>query len=319
MNVGKLSQWDGAIDLYINGILNNVDFDLIKQKQYHVVLDCGNGVGSLVTPILLKKLGCKITELYCEPDGTFPGHNSEPLPENLDDLIKKVPGVGADLGAAQDGDADRAIFIDEKGNYIWGDKSLALCAKYATKQHKGGIAVTPVTTSSCFDDVVRENNGEVIHTKVGSPIVARVMIEKDSVFGGEENGGLIFPELQYCRDSAMSIAKILEIMAKENKKLSELIDEIPKYEVFKTKMPCPHDKKEMVMKTLAEQTKDDSSVIEVDKTDGVKLYVEDGWVLMRPSGTEPIFRVYSESKDKNKAEKLALTYKKLAEDIINKQ
>jgi phosphomannomutase/phosphoglucomutase len=317
-DVGEFTTWDGAIDLYIIGILNAVDVDLIKKKQFHIVLDCGNGAGGVVTPILLKKLNCKITELYCELDGTFPGHNSEPLPENLVDLIKKVPEVGADLGAAQDGDADRAIFVDEKGEYIWGDKSLALGAKNATKEG-GGIAVTPVTTSSCFDDVVKDNNGKVIHTAVGSPIVARVMIENNAVFGGEENGGLIFPEMQYCRDSAMSIAKILEIMAKEDNKLSELIDEIPKYEVFKTKMPCPHDKKEIVMKTLAEQTKNDKSVIEVDETDGVKLYVEDGWVLMRPSGTEPIFRVYSESKNKNRAEELALTYKQLTEEIIQNQ
>jgi phosphomannomutase/phosphoglucomutase len=316
-DVGSFSTWDGAIDLYINGILNAVDVELIKEKQYHVALDCGNGAGCPVTPILLEKLGCKITKLYCEADGTFPGHNSEPLPENLVDLIKKVPEVGADLGAAQDGDADRAIFVDEKGNYIWGDKSLALCAKFAVMQKNGGIAVTPVTTSSCFDDVVLKNGGEVIHTMVGSPIVARVMMDKNSVFGGEENGGLIFPEMQYCRDSAMSIAKIMEIMAKNNKTLSELIDEIPKYEVHKTKMPCPDDKKEMVMKTLAEQTKDDPSVLEVDETDGVKLYLNDGWVLMRPSGTEPIFRVYSESKDKSRAEEIALTYKKMAEEIIN--
>jgi phosphomannomutase/phosphoglucomutase len=317
-DVGELSRWDGAIDLYIDGILKAVDVEQIKKKNYHIVLDCGNGAGALVTPILLKKLNCKITELYCKPDGTFPGHNSEPLPENLTDLIKKVPNAGADLGAAQDGDADRAIFIDEKGNYIWGDKTLALGAKYATKK-VGGIAVTPITTSSCFDDVVRDNNGKVIHTAVGSPIVARVMIEQNAVFGGEENGGLIFPEMQYCRDSAMSIAKILEIMAKEDKKLSKLIDGIPKYEVFKTKIPCPHDKKEIVMKTLAEQTKDDKNIVEVDETDGVKLYMNDGWVLMRPSGTEPIFRVYSESMDKNRAEELAHTYKKLAESIIQKQ
>jgi phosphomannomutase/phosphoglucomutase len=316
-DVGKLTYWDGSVDLYLNGILKAVDVESIKEKKFHVVLDCGNGAGSLVAPLLLKKLNCKITELYCEPDGTFPGHNSEPLPENLTELIKKVPEVKADIGVAQDGDADRAIFVDEKGNYIWGDKSLALGAKYATKKN-GGIAVTPVTTSSCFDDVVKQNSGELIHTAVGSPIVARVMIEKNAVFGGEENGGLIFPEMQYCRDSAMSIAKILEIMAKENKALSELIDEIPKYEVFKTKMPCPHDKKEIVMKKLADQTKDDSSVLKVDETDGVKLYLENGWVLMRPSGTEPIFRVYSESKDKKIAEKIAMKYREITQKIIEK-
>jgi len=316
-DVGMISIWDGAMDLYVNGILKAVDVNAIKNKKYHIVLDCGNGAGSLVTPILLEKLGCKITKLFCEPDGTFPGHNSEPLPENLTELIKKVPMVNADIGAAQDGDADRAIFVDEKGIYIWGDKTLALGAKYATKDD-GGIAVTPVTTSSCFDDVVNANNGKVIHTAVGSPIVARVMIEKKSVFGGEENGGLIFPEMQYCRDSAMSIAKILEIMAKHDKKLSELIDEIPKYEVFKTKMPCPNDKKEIVMSALAGQTKNDDNVLEVNETDGVKLYLKDGWVLMRPSGTEPIFRVYAESKDKKIAENIASIYKKITEDIIKK-
>ncbi len=316
-NVGKVSFWEGAVDLYINGILKNVDVDLIKSKRFHVVLDCGNGAGGLVAPILLEKLGCKTTYLFCEPDGTFPGHNSEPLPENLTVLIKKVPEVNADIGAVQDGDADRAIFVDEKGTYIWGDKTLALGAKYATKE-SGGTTVTPVTTSSCFDDVVLNNKGNVIHTAVGSPIVARVMIKEKAVFGGEENGGLIFPQMQYCRDSAMSIAKILEIMAKENKKLSELIDEIPKYEVYKTKMSCPDDKKEIVMKTLAKQTKKDKNVKKVDETDGLKLYLKDGWVLMRPSGTEPIFRVYAESKDKTKAEEIALNYKKITEDLIKK-
>jgi len=316
-NVGKVSFWEGAVDLYINGILKNVDVDLIKSKRFHVVLDCGNGAGGLVAPILLEKLGCKTTYLFCEPDGTFPGHNSEPLPENLTVLIKTVPEVKADFGVVQDGDADRAIFVDENGDYIWGDKTLALGAKYATKEN-GGITVTPVTTSSCFDDVVLKNNGKVIHTAVGSPIVARVMIKEKAVFGGEENGGLIFPEMQYCRDSAMSIAKILEIMAKENKKLSELIDEIPKYEVYKTKMSCPDDKKEIVMKTLAKQTKKDKNVKKVDETDGLKLYLKDGWVLMRPSGTEPIFRVYAESKDKTKAEEIALNYKKITEDLIKK-
>jgi len=317
--VGKLSGWDESTDIYINGILANVDVDLIKKKQFQVVLDCGNGAGGKVTPFLLEKLGCKITKLYCTYDGTFPGHNSEPVPENLHELMNNVSVLGADFGVAQDGDADRAIFIDENGTYLWGDKTLALAARYVTKQNKGRVAVTPVTTSSCFDDVVKENNCEVIHTQVGSPTVARVMMEKNAVFGGEENGGFIFPEMQYCRDSAMAIAKILEIIARENKTLSKLIEEIPKYEVHKTKIPCPNDKKESVMKALAEKTKDNVTIIKVDETDGVKLYVEEGWVLLRPSGTEPIFRIYSESKSKENAEKLSETYKKLVEKIIDSQ
>jgi phosphomannomutase/phosphoglucomutase len=315
-DVGKRSTWIGSIDLYINGILSSVDVDIIKKQQFHVVLDCGNGAGGLVTPILLEKLGCKTTKLFCEPDGTFPGHNSEPLPENLSQLMKTVRETDASFGTAQDGDADRAIFIDENGTYIWGDKTLSLAGKFITEEKKGGVSVTPVTTSTCFEDTIQDSGGEVIYTRVGSPVVARVMIEKDAVFGGEENGGLIFPELQYCRDSAMSLAKILEILSKKKKSLSELIAELPNYEVYKTKMGCPNDKKETVMNALVAKVKDNSDVIKIDETDGVKLYVKDGWILMRPSGTEPIFRVYAESKDKHKAEQLASNYKKIVEDMI---
>ena len=315
-DVGKRSTWDGSVDLYINGILSNVDVDLIKRQQFHVVLDCGNGVGSIATPILLEKLGCKVTELYCDLDGTFPGHNSEPLPENLGDLMKTVKELNVSFGMAQDGDADRAIFTDETGTYLWGDKTLSLVGKYVTKEKKGGISVTPVTTSTCFEDVIVESGGDVVFTKVGSPTVARVMIEKNAVFGGEENGGLIFPEMQYCRDSAMSLAKMLEILAKEKRPLSELIAEIPKYEVYKTKINCPNDKKDTLMKTLVDQVKDNENVIKIDETDGVKLYVTGGWILMRPSGTEPIFRVYAESKNMERARHLASTYKKIVENII---
>ena len=122
--IGTFSTWNGAIDIYIKGILSAVDVACIKQHRFHVVLDCGNGAGSLVAPILLKKFGCTVTELNCKPDGTFPGRHSEPIPENLDVLMKNVPEVGASFGVGLDGDADRAIFIDENGKYIWGDKSL---------------------------------------------------------------------------------------------------------------------------------------------------------------------------------------------------
>jgi phosphomannomutase / phosphoglucomutase len=317
-SVGTYSSWNSAIDLYIKGILSTVDTACIKKQRFHVVLDCGNGVGSLVAPLLLKKLGCRVTELFCEPDGTFPGHNSEPIPENLKLLMKTVPEVHASFGVAQDGDADRAIFIDENGNYIWGDKSLSLVGKYITNNSKDCVTVTPVTTSTCFEDVIKANKGSVVYTKVGSPIVARVMKEKNAVFGGEENGGLIFPELQYCRDSAMSLAKILEILAKEKRSLSELVAEIPSYEMYKTKIACPNEKKERVMNLVVEQMKDNKDVVNIDRTDGVKLYVKGGWVLMRPSGTEPIFRVYVEAKGKPRAEQLTITYKNLVESLIQR-
>jgi phosphomannomutase/phosphoglucomutase len=317
-DIGTYSIWDGAINTYIQGILSIVDVTLIKKQKFHVVLDCGNGAGSLVAPILLRKLGCKVTELYCEPDGRFPGHNSEPIPENLTTLLQTVHEVGASFGIAQDGDADRAIFVDENGTYIWGDKSLSLVGKYINGKKKGGVVVTPVTTSTCFEDVIREKGGSVIYTKVGSPVVARVMEEKNAVFGGEENGGLIFPEFQYCRDSAMSLAKILEILAKEKRSLSELIAEIPSYEMYKTKITCPNEKKERVMNLVVEQVKGNKDVTNIDRTDGVKLFVKDGWVLIRPSGTEPIFRLFVEAKEKQRAEQLVATYKNLVESLLQR-
>ncbi len=132
--VGSYATWTGAIELYIKGVLSCVDVASIKKQRFHVVLDCGNGAGSLVAPILLKKLGCVVTELNCEPDGMFPGRHSEPLPENLTMLMKKVSETHASFGVGLDGDADRAIFIDENGSYVWGDKSLSLVGRYITRE-----------------------------------------------------------------------------------------------------------------------------------------------------------------------------------------
>ncbi|HEC95015.1 MAG TPA: phosphoglucosamine mutase [Thermoplasmatales archaeon] len=314
--VGGFSQWDGAIDLYKKSILSHVDVDTIRNARIRVVLDCGNGAGCFVAPSLLKELDCDVKELNCEPDGFFKGRPSEPVPENLKELMSIVPEEGAEFGVAQDGDADRAIFVDEKGNFVFGDKSFALIARYIVRQRGGGKVVTPVSTSSCLEEVVKAEGGEVIYTAVGSPIVARVMKKVDAVFGGEENGGLIFPEHQYCRDSAMTIAKMLELLAIEKRPLSELIDELPKYEVVKLKTHCPNDKKSQVMNRLSEIVADESEVESIDRTDGVKIYTKNGWVLVRPSGTEPIFRIFAESKEKSRADNLASKYKKLVEDIV---
>jgi phosphomannomutase/phosphoglucomutase len=318
-NVGVCSTWDGALDLYLKGILSSVDVTLIKKRSFHVVLDCGNGVGSLVAPFLLKKLGCTVTELYCTPDGRFPGRHSEPTPENLSRLLQTVPQVGAACGIAQDGDADRAIFVDEKGSYLMGDKTLTLMGDAITREKKGSVVVTPVTTSSCLEEMVRRNRGTVLYTKVGSPIVARVMIEHHAVFGGEENGGLIFPELQYCRDSCLAAAKLLELLARENATLSDLIAGIPRYEMYKTKLPCPPEKKSHLMDMIVKDVQDRPEVLRVERIDGVKLFLKNGWVLLRPSGTEPIFRVYAEARNKADAEQLATTYTRLITSLLHQK
>ncbi|HEC94982.1 MAG TPA: phosphoglucosamine mutase, partial [Thermoplasmatales archaeon] len=185
------------------------------------------------------------------------------------------------------------------------------------RQKGGGKVVTPVSTSSCLEEVVKAEGGEIVYTAVGSPIVARVMKKVNAVFGGEENGGLIFPGHQYCRDSAMTIAKMLELLAVENRSLSAMIKELPRYEVVKLKTGCPNDKKMEAMEKLASLVTGESGIEKVDRTDGVKIYTKEGWVLVRPSGTEPIFRVFAESKSRERAEKLALNYKKYLEEIIS--
>ncbi|MFP4001982.1 MAG: phosphoglucosamine mutase, partial [Thermoplasmata archaeon] len=180
---------DDPLRLYSEAIAKKIDKDLISNSKPRVVLDCANGAGCYLTPYLLRELGCEVITLNAQPDGSFPGHNSEPTEENLQDLIELTSKADIDIGIAHDGDADRAIFIDENGKYIHGDKILTLIAKRLVEEKGGGTVVTPVSSSSSVEDVVEENGGRLIYTAVGSPIVARKMKEEDAIFGGEENGG----------------------------------------------------------------------------------------------------------------------------------
>ena len=302
--IGQIFTNESIIDEYIDETLKRVDVEAIRARKLKVVVDCGSGAGSFTAPYLLKKLGCEVTSLNCQADGFFPGRDPEPIEPNLQDLIATVKDLGADIGLAHDGDADRTICIDEKGNFVLGDKTFALVERQMLKENDGGIIVTTVATSQAIYDIAEEYGGEVIATAVGDLLVARELKEKDGLFGGEENGGLIFPDFVYGRDAAMTVAKILETLVKEDKPLSELIAELPVYYQEKLKIECPDDQKQEVMANIAKEIKDTTD-FNLDTTDGVKILKDDGWVIIRPSGTEPIFRCFAESDSQDKANEMA--------------
>lgn len=289
--VGSLLR-DDCIELYVNAIVESVSLD----KKYRIVVDCGNGAGCFTTPEILKRLDCEVYGINCNPDGRFPAREPEPVERSLNLLKKAVVDFKADLGVAHDGDADRAVFVNEKGEFVSEDAMLALIAKHYVEKHGGGIVVTPVSSSRCVEDAVKSVGGEVVYTAVGSPVVAKVMLEKNAVFGGEGNGGLIFPEHLLARDGGMSVAKVLQLLDETGKTLSELVSEIPRYYMIKGKVECRN--KEKVLEELRKKFPDANHV------DGVRIDFEKGWLLIRPSGTEPIARIYAEGKSKEKAEEL---------------
>jgi phosphomannomutase / phosphoglucomutase len=284
--------------MYIDGLISKVDAAAIRNKAFKVVADPGCGAASLTTPLLLRKLGCKVLTLNAQVDGTFPGRNPEPTGNEINDLKAAVVAAGADMGVAHDCDADRAVFVDETGQFVNEDILLAFMTKYMLEKHPGGTIVTPVSSSSLIEDIAKKYDSRVVWTPVGSIFVARTMIADGAVFGGEGNGGLIFPEFQYCRDGGMSAATILEMLAHTGKKLSEIAGEIPAYHSVKDKIRCKD--KEAVIKKIEAHTKGEK----VDTTDGLKVYRPEGWVLIRMSGTEPIIRVFAESKTAAGAKKL---------------
>ena len=300
-NAGTMVSDQNAASLYVHGVMSRVDVAAIKARKFRVIVDTGNGAAFSTTPTLLRKLGCSMVTLNAFPDGMFTSRTSEPKPENLKDLISLMSKGGFDLGIAHDGDADRAVFIDEKGNFIDGDITLSLVVKSTIR--KGDRVVTPVSSSDAINDLCKEAGVELIRTKVGAPIVSRTMIENQAKIGGEENGGIVFGPHQYCRDGAMTVALILNLMATHKKKISDLVKTVPEYHIFKTSVERRKD-----WKTLEPQILKYSESTLIDRLDGLKIYLEDGWVLLRPSGTEPIIRVYGESKIKKRAEELALEY-----------
>jgi len=300
-DIGTSQRHEGAIRDYIDAIKLHVSKEEIVNRNLRVVIDCANSVGALATPLLMRELGCHVISLNAQLDGMFPGRDPEPSPKNLSNLMEAVRSVGADIGIAHDGDADRAVFVDENGQVLWGDQSFAIVASRVLSRKKGSVLVTPVSSGRLIEDIAKASKARIDWTVVGSVVVSHRIEEIGAELGGEENGGVFYPPHQPVRDGAMTAAQVVEIMAVEKKNLSELVSELPYYYSTKIKVPVESEKKEAVLKTLLRLSEGQERIT----LDGIKLIYDEGWVLIRPSGTEPLWRCFSEAKTQGGADSLA--------------
>ncbi|MGO0122946.1 phosphoglucosamine mutase [Desulfothermobacter acidiphilus] len=307
---GRASRQD-AVRPYLEGVRKRLDTEVIARRRPLVVADTANGAGSVLLPYLLSELGCRVISVNGHPDGRFPGRNPEPNQENLSSFLAIVRSVGADFGVAQDGDADRSIFADEEGRFVQGDKTFALAAGALLEEHDGGLVVTTVATSNVVDEVAKAWGGKVVRTKVGDAAVSRTLKELRGLVGGEENGGVIFPDFVWGRDGAMTAAKLLEFFCRQKSSFSELIASLPHFYQLKTKERVEEERRGVV--TLVSELAR-SEGYRVDTTDGVKILLEEGWVLVRASGTEPVVRIFAEARE----EKEVGTYLELGRSLLQR-
>ncbi len=289
--VGRINVNEEIKGQYIDDLVDMVNI----KKGLKVVIDCASGAGSEISPLVFRKAGCEVTTINSQPDGFFPGRNPEPNAENLQTLMKTVVAIGADLGIAHDGDADRMITVDEKGNISPFDSLLALISK----EFEGDI-VTTVDAGLCMDESV---NGEVIRTPVGDVNVAEVIIKKDASFGGEPSGTWLHPDFCMCPDGILSGLRMAEVVSRDGK-LSELLNNIPSYPNIREKITCSKEAKVKVMENMEELLKNAFDDIEdINSIDGLRLtFSDDSWLLVRPSGTEDYIRITLESRNQQRAE-----------------
>lgn len=281
-------------------------------RELKIVIDCANGAGSVVAPQILSGLGCKVISMNSQPDGHFPGRLPEPTEEHITDLIKAVTSTDSDLGIAHDGDADRTIVVDENGEVLSGDRVFAIAAVNYLRGRKNPRIITTVATSSVLDDVAEKLGGELVRTKVGEPELIREFRKNGGDLAGEENGGVIFPDWSLCREGIMTAVQFIDYVARSEKTVSELDETLPEYRQEKRKTDCPEELKQEVLDDLARKLSDRNP----DRTDGLRIVLDDGWFILRPSGTEPIFRCFSEAKTRKRSEELADEGMKLLRESI---
>lgn len=308
---GSLMHDERALDTYVKGILSHVEKESISSKHFRVVIDAGNGMQALAAPKLLTHLGCEVKCINCEVNGDFLGRGPEPIPSKLAQLAEET-AEGYDIGVAFDGDGDRSVFCDDSGKVLTGDVSGSFLVKYILERIGRNKIVTTIATSSLADWAVSFTRSELIRTRVGSVDVTERMLKVGAVAGFEENGGFFYMPHQPVRDGAMTLALMLSALHHYGKPLSSLISEMPKYYQAKGKLACPNEFKHYLIRRLAEEAEGKK-----DTTDGVKLFEKDGsWVLIRASGTEPLIRVFAESREESRAVELYKKYIKKVEEIV---
>jgi phosphomannomutase len=296
--IGAITNLQDTWSAHIEKVLATVDVDRIKKKKFKVVLDSHHGAGSIVGTRLLKSLNCDVKCLGDVPDGKFE-HPPEPTAANLKDTAKRAVEFGADVVFCQDPDADRLAIIDQSGQYIGEEYTLAITMNHALKTRTGNVVIN--CSSSRMSDDICQSNGSTLHlSAVGEANVTAKMIELDAVYGGEGNGGPIDPRVGYVRDSFVAMAQVLDAMAANEKTISELAAAIPAYEICKTKIEIAPSKIEALLEKMVQRFPDATP----SRMDGLRLDWGDKWILVRPSNTEPIVRAIAEASTINDARSL---------------
>lgn len=300
--LGKIIQIKDYIEKHIEEVLNLelVDVEKIKSAGFKAVVDGVNSTGGIAIPALLKRLGVEVVELYCEPNGHFP-HNPEPLKEHLGDICDLVKKEKADLGIVVDPDVDRLALIDEKGQMFGEEYTLVACADYVLGKTPGNT-VSNLSSSRALRDQTQKHGQNYKASAVGEVNVVQLMKDTNAVIGGEGNGGIIYPESHYGRDSLVGVALFLTHLAEKQISVSELREEYPAYFMSKNKIELtPEIDVDEILKKVQENHKDE----DISTVDGVKIDFPENWVHLRKSNTEPIIRIYTEAKTQKEAEELA--------------
>ena len=302
-NLGEITINDAYMDIHIDEVLdmNLVDIEAVKSAKFKVVVDAVNSSGGIIIPRLLKLMGVEVIELYCEPNGHFP-HNPEPLKEHLTDISELVVKEKADLGIVVDPDVDRLAFVCENGEMFGEEYTLVACADFVLSKTPGNT-VSNMSSSRALRDVTNLHKGTYEASAVGEVNVVELMKKNNAIIGGEGNGGIIYPELHYGRDSLVGVALFLTHLANKKIKISELRASYPEYYMSKNKIELtPQIDVDAILIAMTEKYKSEN----ITTIDGVKIDFAENWVHLRKSNTEPIIRIYTEAATQELADNLAL-------------